>query len=98
MLSENHRADMQGSGLQELTIRDSDVYTVAREEAAQILGFDPGGPGLAFPYAGTANGNGGPFIRIKPNQPFTDSEGAPTRGAPTHKNNNHKPGGYEKND
>ena len=37
MLAQNHVRDMQGSGLLEITIRDSGVYTVAREEAAQIL-------------------------------------------------------------
>jgi len=75
MLSESHVRDMQSSGLQEISIRASGVYSVARGEAKAILGFDPGGPGLAFPYVGTTNGNGEPFTRIKPDHPFKDSDG-----------------------
>ena len=77
MLAENHVRDMQSSGLQEVTIRTSGVYSVESDEAKTILGFDPGGPGLAFPYAGTTNGNGEPFTRIKPDHPFKDSDGRP---------------------
>ncbi len=75
MLASDHMKDMQSSGLQEINIRVSGVYSVTREVAKEILGFDPGGPGLAFPYVGTTNGNGEPFTRIKPDHPFKDSNG-----------------------
>ena len=79
MLFENHLKDMQSSGLCDPTIRTSGVYSVDSDEVKTILGFDPGGPGLAFPYVGTTNGNGEPFTRIKPDHPFKDSEGRPAK-------------------
>jgi len=98
-LSEHHLADLRGSGLNDQMVRVSGVYSVSCEEAAEILGFDPRTAGLAFPYVGSSNGNS-VFTRIKPDNPFTDSEGRPAKYLTAKNASNHLyiPPTYRKKD
>ena len=99
-LSEHHLADLRSSGLNEQMVRASGVYSVTSQEAYEILGFDANSPGLALPYPGTANGDGDPFTRIKPDNPFSDSEGRPAKYLTAKNASNHLyiPPTYRKKD
>lgn len=89
MLSENHRDDLQSSGLLEPIIQASGVYSVTRAEARKILGFDPGGPALAFPYSDTTSANGEAFIRLKPDLPFNPTGDRPAKYLTAKSGTNH---------
>jgi putative DNA primase/helicase len=73
-LRDRHLHDLKGSDLSDEMIELSNCWSADRAEVMKILGFDAGSAGLAFPYPGT-NGDGPPFIRIKPDVPFKDSDG-----------------------
>src|SRR5262249_47682102 len=49
-----------------------------QSEVKQILGFDTHCGGLVIPYPGT-NGTRPPFIRVKPDRPFFDRFGKPSK-------------------
>ena len=71
-LQEKHLKDLQASGLREETIRAAGFYSASADQTQKILGFNAGS-GLSIPYPAT-NGEP-PFIRIKPDQPFSDKNG-----------------------
>lgn len=58
------------------TIRRCGFYSASQEQVREILGFSAGA-GLALPY-GSQNGKG-PFTRIKPDIPFLDRSGRPSK-------------------
>ena len=68
-LNEKHLADLKSSGLSDTDIEHSGCYSVTRQQATVILGFDPQSDGLAFPYP-SVNGKSRSFVRIKPDTPF----------------------------
>lgn len=71
-LRKKHLKDLHASGLLEETIRAAGVYSASAEQTKKILGFNAG-PGLSIPYPAT---NGEPlFVRVKPDQPFSDKNG-----------------------
>ena len=74
IIAEQHLRDLRSSGLSEETIYSGFFRSVNREEAKDILDFDPGSPGLAFVFPGT-NGIGLPYVRVKPDNPFVDEKG-----------------------
>lgn len=76
ILSQRHRQELEASGLSDATIRAGGFYSATPEQVKEILGF-PAGPGLAIPYA-NLNGKSA-FTRIKPNTPFLDRYGRPSK-------------------
>ncbi len=68
-LNEKHVADLKASGLTDADISRSGCYSVTRQQATVILGFDPQSDGLAFPYP-SVNGKSRFFVRIKPDVPY----------------------------
>jgi len=77
-LNQSHLRDLKKSGLSDQTIQNCGFYSASQQEAAKLLGFDPGSSGLALPYPGT-NSNGPPFIRVKPDSPFKVHGGRPAK-------------------
>ena len=67
-LKKHHQEELRRSGLNFPTMDISGIYSVSREKAQNLLGFDPRSDGLAFPYSGS-------YVRIKPDKPFTDAKG-----------------------
>ena len=59
-LEEHHLLELEMSGLSEETAKDAGIYSATAEEVSRILGSNSG-PGLVFPYAGTAEG----YARVK---------------------------------
>jgi hypothetical protein len=76
MLSNSHQCELQASGLTLDTITMAGIYSATAEQVNQILGFHAG-PGLAIPYP-SLNGKNA-FTRIKPNTPFLDRYGRPSK-------------------
>ncbi len=64
-LQAHHLADLKGSGLSDETIRASRCYSAQEPTTRELLGFGVG-PGLVFPFPGTENTKGVPFVQVKP--------------------------------
>lgn len=75
-LTDSHRRELEASGLRPETILQAGFYSATSDQVKDILGFNAG-PGLAIPYR-SLNGKG-EFIRIKPNTPFLDRYGRPSK-------------------
>ncbi len=73
-LRDHHLADLRSSGLGDEIIELAELHSVMRVDATELLGFDPGSDGLAFPYPGT-NGTQRAFVRFKPDNPFSGPTG-----------------------
>jgi len=71
-----HRRELEASGLSADAIRAAGFYSATADQVKEILGFSAG-PGLAIPYR-SLNGKG-EFTRIKPNTPFLDRYGKPSK-------------------
>lgn len=72
-LRPQHLADLTASRLSDATIRGLGFYSATREEAATVLGFDPGSDCLAFPFPSLDGSK--PFVRFKPDTPFVRADG-----------------------
>ena len=68
-LNDKHLSDLRSSGLSDADIERSGCYSVTRQQATVILGFDPMSDGLAFPYP-SVNGKSKTFVRVKPDTPY----------------------------
>jgi hypothetical protein len=75
-LHPRHVTDLKASGLSDETIQLCGLYSASDDQVKAILGFNAG-PGLAIPYR-SLNGKNG-FTRIKPNVPFLDRYGKPSK-------------------
>ena len=67
-LQEHHLADLRASGLSDETITASGCYSGQEPTVRELLGFGAG-PGLVFPFAGTEDSRGVPFVQVKPDTP-----------------------------
>ncbi len=64
-LWEPHLQDLRSSGLSEETIAASGCYSATEATVRELLGFGVG-PGLVFPFPGTEDNRGVPFVQVKP--------------------------------
>jgi hypothetical protein len=77
-LAPHHLKDLQGSGISSELMELAKLRSADRTEVTRILGFDAGSGGLLFEYPGT-NGTRPAFIRVKPDKPFLDRYGKPSK-------------------
>jgi hypothetical protein len=77
-ICEQHRRELEASGLTEDSAATANLRCAPRDEITRILGFDARCGGLLIPYLGT-NGTRPPFVRVKPDRPFTDRFGKPSK-------------------
>ncbi len=66
-LWDHHLQDLQSSGLSEETITASGCYSATEATVRELLGFGVG-PGLVFPFPGTEDSRGVPFVQVKPDK------------------------------
>ncbi len=64
-LWDHHLQDLRASGLSDETIAASGCYSATEACVREILGFRLG-PGLVFPFPGTGDERGVPFVQVKP--------------------------------
>jgi hypothetical protein len=67
-LQDHHLADLRSSGLSDETIQASGCYSAPEATVRELLGFGVG-PGLVFPFPGTEDSRGVPFVQVKPDVP-----------------------------
>jgi putative DNA primase/helicase len=87
-LRENHLIDLRASGLDDNTIELARFRSGSQAEVTRWLRFDAGCGGLLIPYLHT-NGTRPPFVRVKPDRPFTDKEGRVAKYLSPRKAGNH---------
>jgi hypothetical protein len=76
ILTDSHRRELEASGLLPDTILRAGFYSATADQVKEILGFNAG-PGLAIPYRSMSAK--AEFTRIKPNVPFLDRYGKPSK-------------------
>ncbi len=74
-LQERHLADLRSSGLSDESIRASGCYSATDATTRKLLGFGVG-PGLVFPFPGTEQRPGVPFVQVKPDNHLAWMNGA----------------------
>src|SRR5215510_9108584 len=78
MICDLHQRDLTSSGLHADCIATAKLRCANPDEVKQILGFDCHSGGLVIEYPGT-NGTRPAFTRIKPDRPFLDRHGKPSK-------------------
>jgi hypothetical protein len=79
-LQDHHLADLRGSGLTDETIQASRCYSAQEPTVRELLGFGVG-PGLVFPYLGTEDQRGVPFVQVKPDKRVSGAKYFTPKGA-----------------
>src|SRR5262249_53765515 len=70
--------DLAASGLEQDSITAAKLRCGDRDEVRKILGFDAHCGGMIIEYPGT-NGTRASFLRVKPDRPFLDRYGKPSK-------------------
>src|SRR5690242_17888714 len=78
MICEIHKRELAASGLNEDWSEVAKLRCAGRDEVKDILGFDCHSGGLVIEYPGT-NGTRAAFTRVKPDRPFLDRYGKPSK-------------------
>jgi hypothetical protein len=78
MICTLHQRDLAESGVNLDWAEAAGLRCAPQVEVKEILGFDPHCGGLVIEYPGT-NGTKASFIRVKPDRPFLDRYGKPSK-------------------
>jgi Domain of unknown function (DUF3854) len=78
MICDLHKRDLADSGIHQDWAEAAGLRCGSQSEIKSILGFDTHCGGLVIEYAGT-NGTRTAFNRVKPDRPFLDRYGKPSK-------------------
>ncbi len=68
-LTDQHRADLRRSGLNDETIAASGIHSLSAAQVRELVGMD-GGAGYAIPYPGATHSNGSAYVRVRLDVPL----------------------------